>query len=89
MAAKAWDAIFGISEDLKDEDMHYLRKKQHVLLHTTIRYNLNLWVKYSNYLIMSSIYCYTLRNFKHFSSFLSRIAASFKQHLNVLRLASY
>lgn len=48
MAAKAWDTIFGISEDLKDEDMYYLRKKQHVLLHTTIRFSLNLQVKYSD-----------------------------------------
>ena len=64
MAAKAWDIIFGISEDLKDEDMHYLGKKQHVLLHTTINYDLNLWVKHSNYFSMSST-CFTSGNFKH------------------------
>lgn len=72
MAAKAWDTVyFGISEDLKDEDMYYLRKKQHVLLHTTISYDLNLWVKYSNYFSMSSAVVY----FKKFQTFVAAFQA--------------
>lgn len=80
-AAKPWDTIFGISEDLKDEDMYYLGK-QHVLLHTSISYDLILWVKYSNYFSVSSTYCFTSRNFTHLLLLFKRKSSQLCQHLS-------